>query len=85
MKGLTSTPIFADVVDQTTDVEWAGSALRVTGPRVATHSSHPGELNAERYGNARVHKWVRRFLSKGVRPVHGRHRVDAASISVREF
>lgn len=85
MDGLTRTPIFTDVVEQTTDVEWTGSTLRITGPRVATHSSHPGEPNPERYGNARVHKWVRRFLAKGVRPVHGRHPVDAVSISVREF
>ncbi|MEM6989809.1 MAG: hypothetical protein AAF721_04915 [Myxococcota bacterium] len=84
MDGLAAAPIFGDVVDPTTDVGWTGADLRITGPRVSTHSSHPGELNPERYGNARIHQWVRRFLAKGASPLHQRFPLDSVTISVRE-
>jgi hypothetical protein len=74
-----------NVVDDTVDIEWSGGQLRVTGPRIATHSSRSGEAISEVYGNGDVHRWVRRFLAKGAVPLHARFPLDEVSVSVREY
>lgn len=84
MDGLTATPLYRNVVDSDTEVEWSGTDLRITGPRVSTHTSRSGE-STESYGNTHVHKWVRRFLTKGALPLHDRFELDSVSISVREY